>query len=814
MKKLLLLIPLLFSIPSFSQTESEIIGPFGNLNNRDNPMAIPNNMAQDMLNVDVTPGGKSIKKRPGYGLVGNMSNSTSPIHGIYTFYNSAGNNVVLSFNDRNINSSVSGAAFSVIYSTGTNGSTYQCSDTLGIAYCANTSRNLLLKTDGTTVTPIPNVASTGTMVTNGPDRLAMSGFAEAPNRIDFSQAGDFTVWKLGINNTDPINFTITSPGAKITHITYQDGKYFWFKNTSFGYILPGQAQTDWTVRTLDSGVGTNDNTSIYREGILYFRGQDSHIYSWDGSNLQKLTRDIQGTINLSQTKASNAWTQTSVGDWNAGYYDKSIYVDTQTFSDSIATTYPETFDYYRNGTSGTRKVWYSTYTGIGSVGVESGNLKFYCNSVTCSEAIISDQKFNTMTSGSSFYFEIKSLDSVGNPNLIFSLLETRPTSIADLVANDKVQLTLGKYSSSRISLDQFSINGTDYSSSVSTFTLPASILIYLNSSVANVTVNNSSTVFNVANTWVPKDAHGSLWLTSISVATSTIDNFTVVPQTFTYSSQIIGFPNLSSWDTFSADYSVGGGSHSFAIRSATYQIVNASTFSYVPIISGNIPSVTISTWFQIRDYFSNYSTNSVVLLNSFTQNFYEGNATDKAYASYYKDSNWWSVASGTGASSNNAILRQDLINGGWNIYDIKANGMFSTAKNMYFGSSTAGKFYKYGDTNNDDGSSINAYWKSKDFFGSSPFLDKDYQRISVAASAQSNSTVNTVYTIDGVSNVSYSMNCSTGTRNYVHFNRNFPLGSVGTHMNVKFGNNAADQPFEIFGSQLDYTPRSWNITNP
>jgi hypothetical protein len=43
-----------------------------------------------LLNVDVTPGGRSVKKRRGYGLSATLAVTTSPVHGIYDFYDASG----------------------------------------------------------------------------------------------------------------------------------------------------------------------------------------------------------------------------------------------------------------------------------------------------------------------------------------------------------------------------------------------------------------------------------------------------------------------------------------------------------------------------------------------------------------------------------------------------------------------------------------------------------------------------------------------------------------------------------------------------
>ena len=86
-------------------------------------------------------------------------------------------------------------------------------------------------------------------------------------------------------------------------------------------------------------------------------------------------------------------------------------------------------------------------------------------------------------------------------------------------------------------------------------------------------------------------------------------------------------------------------------------------------------------------------------------------AGDKAYAQYYDYGIWWSVQLGTGASNNNYILKYDLINNGWLIYDIPINGMYVKNNSLYFGSATGGYIYKFGGVTNDNGAAINAYWQ-------------------------------------------------------------------------------------------------------
>src|ERR1051325_8404742 len=104
-KRVLLTIALLATPVLAEDWSTIVIGPFGGLNNRDNPIAIPANQAQEILNMDITDGGKSIRKREGFSNFATLTVSTAPVHGTYLFYDSSGNDVVLAFNERRISAS-------------------------------------------------------------------------------------------------------------------------------------------------------------------------------------------------------------------------------------------------------------------------------------------------------------------------------------------------------------------------------------------------------------------------------------------------------------------------------------------------------------------------------------------------------------------------------------------------------------------------------------------------------------------------------------------------------------------------------------
>lgn len=806
-----------------ADTVDQTIGPFGTVNNYDNAYTIPANKAQDALNVDVTPGGKSVKKRAGFAQAFALTVTTSPVHGVHFFYDSNGNDVALFFNDCHMTSSVNGGSTAVLFSTGTNGATYQCVDSQGFAYCEDSNRDPLIKTDGSSYSQI-TTTNNGTMVAVTPDRLVLAGFSSAPNRLDFSKSGDFTTWTVGGQPTDPNQITITAPGSKITHITYAFDRLIWFKDTSFGYVLFGPTLADWVVRTVSPNIGTRDNSSVYREGVLYFRGSDGHIYSFDGATVVKMTREIQTTISASQTRLSNFWTQTTQADWAGGTYDSTTYVDTETSSGNLQTTYPDTFDSFRQG-SGTKNVWGSVTCDSGltsSIGVSGGVLQLYASATTSGACRFgSNSLSHDISAGGTFYFNVSTFTAI-NANISYFFVLSTATSLGSVLTfGNNVILDFGCTSGGSLHFTQFQgrkngVQNFDYVPQ-SENTLPASIKLILTSSKWEVWING---VFTSSGTHtMTLSPYYFYWEINPTINTNgvigaQIDNFTVIPETFSYTSPVHNAPSLTAWDDFGVTNSAGGGTQTFYIRASTNSFsAGSSTPSWTSITSGQVPSISTGTFFQIRDDFVQTSTGAASQLNDFTQNWFEGNASDKAYAVYHRDAIWFAVASGTGASSNNRILRYDMLNQGWLLYDIPMDGMYVRNQSLYFGSATGGYIYKFGDVNNDAGAAINAYWKSKDFFVDSPFTDKELGYISTIASSQANSTMTVTYTLSGQTSTSYSFPTYKANSSFAVSNKNIPTGKSGRTVNIQFGNNAADQPFEVFGIQFGVRPKPWNAVN-
>lgn len=924
----------LLSISSFcfgaEDWQPQVIGPFGTLNNRDNPFDIPAEKAQDLLNVNITQGGRSVYKRVGYGRAFTLSITTSPVHGTYTFYDSNGNTVDLFFNDTRMTSSVANGPITVIFSTGPFGVTYQCTDSLGYAYCVNSSKNNLIKTNGATHSQINSVVSTGSMITTAVTRLVMAGFPDRPNGIDFSADSNFTSWGTGGLGTSPAQLTINSPGSRITHITYAFGRLMWFKDTSFGYVLIGNqpAQSDWIIRTIAYDLGTNDNSSVYREGILYFRGQDGHIYAFDGSNYKRSTREISGTISLSQTRTLNSWTQSSLSDFQAGDNRPSTWISTSIVQGSVVLSsmvaQPSFADIdAADFGSAASIVNVSTLSSPGAVVLSYVNDNLISSSYpgsdtgacpdVCQSPYYSSRRFltpNTASFASNIIVRMKKTGSPGNWNIALrsnsgglpgTALETItvlpgsiPTSAGDVSfafssttilspnttywlsaipagvcdSSNKVEwlgtggvggtsgaiacgtgltsdafpsLSYKVFATSYTPTGNFTSRSFDMGFTTSTWlwawstftvtaTYPTGTTLTFETQTSSGSLGTFESLTSVATGSVITSSvqrfirYKASFTTSVTTSTPNLDNIFISKSSFlrpgaTYFSAVKNAPDLTAWDAFQVSKQDNGGNHTFSIRSATNSFtVMSSTPTWSTITDGSIPSISTGTYFQIKDQLSVSSFGALTntlgpKLDDFTQNWYQGIATDKAYGIYFDDKIMWSVTAGT-STTNNRTLVYDMLNDGWILYDLPSNGFFVRQNRLYFGSSTGGYIYKYGDSESDDSAPINAYWKSKDFFGSSPFVTQEIANISVSAKSVANSSMTITYGLNGSSEGSFLMNQSGGSNYFVNKNKNLSAGTIGSTFNIKFGNNAADQQFEVFGIQVGIRPRPWIPTTP
>lgn len=905
MIKKLFIALILAAAPLFADQVS--ISKFGTLNNNSPATSIPNQSAQDLLNVDITPIGLSIKKRSGYGVYKALATG-QPMHGGYHAFDSSGNDYQLWGSSTSLYGIVADGTPLQLISSATLNATWDCADTQGNSYCVNSGRDMFLRTNGTTKTWF--TSPLGTMVESTPDRIVVAGVAASPNTLFVSQSNTFTNFVVGVNATDAFNEVIASPGSHLTHIRWGCGKLLWWKDASFGYF-DFDDQFSAQVKTVSDIVGTFDNTSaIDPGGRVWFRGQDGHTWMYDCSVLAKQTVDITPNIQTSQKRTSNLWTQSTQAEFQTGSIVPTGQLSTTISAGDVTTS---SFTIIENS-SGALAL--GTYNNLQQNGPSNRNLSILTDNAgnvddnsfeggsggtissswiplltgvtrfqsrtptgfTCTQSAHAGSNYIGSNSGATFTSATAYLlDSVG--------VSTFTSTSISLESNNTCGWTAYTLSSPanigkrfKIKFEWFAGGGPRGAISAANFVLGGPITFYayaansgtgfsaisfddvqLGSSTItsgwylskaydtgftsstiqitgfDYTANTSSPTFAVLTSTATNGVWSSLLTSSgtnavgnryvrftstISVggsdsALSYISTFSVVAASSgTFYSAVKNAASLTAWSTFGANTILNGGTESFFIRASTNSFtVLSSTPAWTAQNVGGLVSVSTGTFFQVRDDFSLNAATQVVTLNDFTVNWFEGVATDQAYMLYYDNAIWQSVAFGSGQATNNYIFKYDLINDGWTLYNFGAGGLLATASNLYFGDTSSGNIFNYGTSTSDNGTAINAYWRSKSFTGPDPYLQNQLTNIDLFAKKNQNSTLTASYTIENSTATSYSVSLSTNTSAFIQSRKLLPPGKLGYTFDYKIGDTSASSAWEVLGIRIGYAQQPYRPAN-
>lgn len=869
---------------------------FKGLNLNTNSVLIDASEAQDLLNVDVQPSGSSVRKRFGYGVYKALT-SGLPVKGGYHLFDSTGNDVQLFGTGTTFYAVVADGTPTVLVSSATTGSTWDCVDTQGSAYCVDSNRDVYLKTNGTT--KAWGTAPLGTMVEATPDRVVVAGVSGSPNTLFVSQSNTFTNYTVGPLPTDPFTEVIASPGSKLTHIRWGCGKLLWWKDQSFGYF-DFDDQFAAQVKTVDSSIGTLDNTSaIDPGGRVWFRGQDGHTWMYDCSILTKQSIDITPDVQITGRRVANSWIQTTQADFQAGASSP-----TPNLSFTISPNDVTVSSWTKSETSSAGG-WASgsvsnMFVGASSITLNtnnSGNItnpdfessfsgNWFTNgpfswvqttglfSLSCGSILPqTGSNFSRMSSTTfgTLYFELVDLSSgILSQTTVTQNQDCtwRSTTISQNIGGKRFKVRLHFNSASGdsylITSDSYIFGGpmtffynsaqngggfpvvafdniTNGSSTITTGnftsqvfdtglsspTFQATAFSYVAGSTPTFGVSVSS---SATGTWSlilstsGTNAVGkryAFYSSTITIGSSdtSIGGITGVTllarSTGTYISAVKNAPNIAGWNTFSANTQLNDGTESFFIRADTNVIVvNQSTPSWTSLSNGALVTIATGTYIQIRDDFFMTAATQTPTLNDFTLNWFEGVASDQAYLQYFDNAIWESVAFGAGQAVNNYIFKYDLINEGWTLYNFGAGGLWIQSNTLYFGDTVSGNVFNYGTVKSDNGAAINAFWKSKDYTGSDPFLMSSLTNIDTFAKKDAGSTLTSAYTLDtSTTATSYSINLSSTTSTIIQSRKLLPAGRNGYTFNIKYSDTSASSQWELFGYRIGFTVNPYRSAN-
>jgi hypothetical protein len=810
----------LLSLSAFAYGEQILGVEFDYLNNNEAPPIIATSEAQDLLNVDITPDGLSVKKRSGYGLYKTLG-SGQAIHGGHHFFDTSGNDAQVWGSSTSLYGIVADASPTTLVSSATLGSTWDCADTQGLAYCVNSGRNALFRTNGATIAWF--TSPLGTMVAVTPDRLLVAGVSGSGSTLYFSEAGNLTNFVVGNDVTSPFTEVIGAPGSRITHIEYACSRILWWKDQSFGYIL-GTNQEDLQIVTVSNLIGSGDNSSATDpHGNVYFRSQEGHLYKYDCSNIEKLSTNITPNIQVSGTRTENSWTQTTDLEFAAGSLINTstapnagtLYIDYSSTSAREATSWNTAstgWTYTDDGSTeyawqaGTRMVFFAG-------GTNSEGWAYRSNTAGNGRWQI---RYQFLTGGSLN-------DRILTMVIFANVAPVLPNS--DFSQGYAVRIVyVGNSTNRRIELvrkDDTTVNGGTI---IGTYSYTGELDVDRDLYVAHfpngyMVVNKEGTdIITATDSTYANGSYFGFYGKTSSGGPMYVSNGTIYRPTNSmigvYLSQVNHASGLTTWDTFNATKADGNGTHQFMMRASTNSFtVNSSTPAWGAVTSGSVITIGTGTYFQVADTMTVTASSNTTSLSDFTVNWFEGGASDKAYATYFNDAIWWSLAFGDGQTANNYIFKYDLLHPGWTLYNFGAGGFLTQNNSLYFGSTSAdGRLYKYGDSTSDNGTSISAYWKSKDFPGTDPWLESEYTQIDSIIRRNPGQTLSVGYALNGsTTTTSFNVSLSNTLDTNIRWKKLLPAGKIGGLFNIKYYDDSTTSSWELLGfrvmyKQLPYRP--------
>ena len=906
-----------------------VIGPFGGLHDTDNSISIPDNKAQDTLNVRLTKDGLGLKSREGIAINATLTVTTQPVVGGHNFKTQGGNEIRLVMHNSYVAASANGAAFSNIVTTVPLTISYwDCADNQGVAYCASSNNTEVFSYNGSAVSWYPTAIPAGTQIEMTPDRMVVSGTAANPNRINYSQSGALTTFTAGVDAGSAFTDDIGITGDKITAIKYALGRLIFWTNSSVG-ACQGTGQFDTVCYDISKIVGTVEPASIvYANGAVYFRGNDNHFYGYDGQMLSKLTReqsvfvsgllaatqrnnmlDSQADWNTGSTSPTDSWSSTiTVGSivpstWqaivtNTADFAAATLINFSTGVTDNQATFQFMKDNFSDGDLTAGPAWSlnvagniprSTVAVVGGAMALSGGVLSPATQIAANAYVTATPAYGTWT------FDITESSYAGRVHFIYdddvgtgySLLTgsstitlerfssesgatqgaTSATSLAAativsdgaahgykvtrteagaftvrrdgtsiITATDNTVTTSTKFllraygSSGNLRVDNIVTPATaSYKREHDTGMVPPTTVPVWGSLEISSTVTGASTMaLNTGASNTSGSGHDSFpasdgtqlsnatrqYIQLVASATATtadepviISDYTIdAASTGTYSSPCIAGNTVASFGVLSCGVTVaGGGGTTFTSRSGASCPLGSAYGAQTN--NGNL-SAAANEAFQYRVLSTLTHATDTVRLDACSVSWVEA-APQATFGVYFNDDIYWSVVFSSGLRQNR-VIHYDLLNGAFFPWDLRVSAFINSANTLYMGCSDCGKLYQFGGVDNDTGTAITSSWVSKDFSLGDPTVDKDISRMSVIMKNQTAGSLSLDYVTNGSSTSTKSLSMA-GTAGAPQVIRNFNtgLGTKGNVFRIKAYNSTINNPWEIYGIKVDFSPLPW-----
>ena len=804
MKKWLLLslLSVCFNTPIHAQNLP--LTQFGGLDTDNDPLFVQDGMTPDAENVN-TDDALGISPRKGFTRF-----STQTPQNQWVFSHSNGTRYIIIKSSNLLKADTGLGTFVLTVSTVAFNINTVASALGDLWYFSDTENGLKYWNTSSATVVSPSLKFTGMATHKG--RLWGIGVPGNERTIYGSKLYDGTNWSLAVDPTEDDPVRLTVQGSLDENITGLYASFrdilVWLKPTSFGGIY-GSRRSAFLSRSYSETIGSAYPESVQDcEGVLRFIGPRKTIYEFDGSNLKKISENIdtlmetvvQGDLSL------RSWIQTTSEDWSRGIF--GLYMSSNTTSGDIVFVSTVAFlENFKDVELSSNPAWLPlnpefTITDFILRKNNTGNHAFI---FTPSTNTIGTWTFNG---------PIDFTDSTGHYNQWFVFMGLEISSIPAnpsgyyLRMEKTGETTIVTYSLRKQNYSETILVSSDVHKDVVvnklqiTRTSSSTFVVSRNNGISMLTATDSE--FS-SSTYIKIRMDGTTQGSNFGLSHITFQQADSRISTYTSQSFNVG-NNNTSWGVFDTDESLRDGNITYRIFSDTnsdLKILDSTTFiSSQAIFSGQIPSITTGNYVTISAVFSTDIPTNNVTLSRFTVRWNQG-STLRVASAYFNQRYWLGVA--ISSTSNNKVLVYNRRRQ-WDRY----SGINMVASGIYNGNivfcNIAGVWQAETGAS-DDGASILAYYRHKTVVPSGFQFMSTYRDLFMLTS-NSVATLQTEYYVDGINTAynlpSYQMNAQSGYQNFV---LPFSATSVQQSRTIDFKWTVSSaSSWRILGGILDFIP--------
>lgn len=820
MKKLLFL--LLFSPALYG--EDFLINDLSNgLYSNQSPNTIPDNSCQAIQNF-TTDVEKLAVERQGYVKRDSTQlGGVKSVSGLWEFQDVDGNQWIISFSSRTFYKNTAGGTPTAFGPNITSDNIPDCAVNLGVIECTNQT-DPVWWFNGTSTSTV-STAPKGASIEAWRNRFVIGNVSATQSTLYFSADGTTTTWTIGGNPTDA--FTVQLGGANDGYqVTCLWGSYL--DNLIAGrkrdlWAMSGFDQADVVLRNVSSEIGClQDGTMREFDGSLVFLSGRG-IEDMRGISIQNASEPIRNITDelVKNSGQDRSITQTTQIDFGAGTTDTAIYTDTETVAGNIQTTFPDLFSAFRNGTGGTKNVWTEYISGgtpptcsFTSNGSElsishSGNVIGECSVHTSTQ--VTDFKI-----GTTYYVNVSSLplSTSGSPSALHFFSRPNTVSAPIITAGSIFDLVYNSSTNGRGYISSFT-GGSVSSTTAYDFAIPSAIEVYMSTTTFTLTVNGSRAV-NGTHSATTEKAYVYLSHKRFETDTASLrlDSFSITPQTFTYTSQLMNSGTLmTAWKPFISNQTTGGGTIQYYLGSTNTASIPA-VVNYQLITNGSVPTIATGSYAVVKSSVITDTWDDQPVINDFTIAWSEGQS--QPMKSWVYDRRYWLAftTSTVGGAFNDRVLVYQR-NRTWSLFKgINAASFAIWRDHLYFGNSdSTGYVYKFDEGNNDDGSDIESVIITKSYdLGTSP-KEKSFKNVYVNYNGALNKSGTFVldYKLNQVDSTQVNLSTFSMTENLPGSIRKagFPRSQSvqGREISYTLRKNGTGDRLKLYGLWTVYNPK-------